>query len=91
VAHHTLNELIFLVTNPSPWESSELINYEIPNFGFAFLAFVHFQSGVVLKPPAIITVAFSTVDILGTFFCLALALPQLSHIPRDPLVIVHPK
>ncbi len=38
-----------------------------------------------------ITVAFSPVDILGTFFCLALALAQLSHTPRGPLVIVQPR
>jgi hypothetical protein len=92
VLAHTLNELIILVINPSPWESSELINCETPNFSSAFEVIGHFHGGIALKQPAIYhCVAFSPVDILGTFFCLALALAQLSHIPRDPLVIGNPK
>ncbi len=61
----TLNELIFLVINPSEWESFELINCETPNFGFAFLALVHFQSGVVLKPPAVYHCCLLTSGYLG--------------------------
>ncbi len=44
-----------------------------------------------MESPAIDTVALSPFDFFGTFFCFALPLAQLSNIPRDPLVIVHPR